>query len=60
MDWVDMKKLPLCIYAGTNKCFGKLYKDSDDSAIGSVGGAQSDSITLCCIWLKNWIYCPYL
>lgn len=57
---------PLCWYAGTKNCHGKLCMDSDEAAAraGHPEAMQSDPIESCRWlknrWLKNRIYCPYL
>jgi len=57
---------PLCWYAGTTKCHGKLCMDSDEAAVrpGHPEATQSDPIEACrwlqIQWLKNRIYCQYL
>ena len=54
---------PMCNYAGKQKCFGRMCKDSDEQAAlnGHPEGIQSDPIENCIYFqLKNkWWYCPY-
>jgi hypothetical protein len=53
----------MCNYAGKQKCFGRMCKDSDEQAAlnGHPEGIQSDPIENCIYFqLKNkWWYCPY-